>query len=136
MPFECNAQQIVEVYLGSQDCMLFAQDAEFRFMSHVEPLRGREAIDAILRIFFREAFSKARVEVCNMVVGKQGTVVVEFMFHGMHTGLLMGAQPTGNRVAVPMIAVFEVEQEEIKRARLYYDTRILSRQVGLALFEY
>lgn len=123
--------QIIQAYFQSHDPMsFFSEDAEFHDMSQPEPFRGREAIGAALRMFYQEAFSDARAEPRSVLPGED-SVVAEFVFHGQNTGSLMGAPPTDKTVAVPMIAVYEVERGKIQRARLYYDSATMARQLGL-----
>ena len=126
-----NTLSLVRAYLNSRDVTLFAKDAEFRFMSQSEPLRGREAIDAILSLLFEEMFSDVRLEPSNFLATEE-SAVAEFVFHGVNTGPLMGLPPTGKRVVVPMVAVYEVSSSHISGVRLYFDGCSMSRQLGLA----
>ncbi|TEU22353.1 MAG: hypothetical protein E3J21_00300 [Anaerolineales bacterium] len=123
--------QVIQAFFESHDPVsFFAEDAEFYDMSQPEPLRGREAIGAMMHMMYQEAFSDARPESQGLMAG-ENAVVAEFIFHGKNTGSLMGAPPTSKTVAVPMIAVYEVEGSKIQRARLYYDSATMGRQLGL-----
>ena len=121
---------LVSAHLSSRDINLFAKDAEFRFMSQSEPLRGRQAIDVILSLLFKEMFSEVRLEPFNLVAIQDGAMA-EFIFYGTNTGPLMGLPPTGKKVTVPMVAVYEVRGSQITRVRLYFDGCSMSRQLGL-----
>lgn len=122
--------KIVQGYLANHDPRFMAEDATFQDYSQPEPLRGREAIGAMLDMFYHTAFSEARAEVRNLVADDR-SVVLEFTFHGVNTGSLMGMPPTGRRVEVPMCAIYDVEGGIIRRARLYYDSATMARQLGL-----
>jgi predicted ester cyclase len=121
---------VVQTYLHTRNSDLFALDAEFRFMSQSEPLCGRQAIDVVLRMFYQEMFSEVRLEPRILYATDKG-IVAEFMFCGKNTGPLMGTLPTGKEVAIPMIGVYEVGGAHITRARLYYDTYLVAKQLGL-----
>jgi predicted ester cyclase len=128
---ESDPLTLIRTYLSSRDSALFAVDAEFRFMSQSEPLRGRRAIDTILRMLYDEMFSEVELEASSLLVVGKG-VVAELTFYGTNTGPLMGFPPTGKRIAVPMAAIYEVEDSHISRVRLYYDSVSITRQLGLS----
>lgn len=123
--------RIVQSYLASHDPQFMTQDATFRDFSRDEPLRGREAIGAMLDMFYHTAFSDARAEPRSLVADSE-RVVLEFTFHGVHTGDLMGIPPSGRRVEIPMCAVYDVNGGVIRQARLYYDSATLAKQLGLS----
>ena len=60
--------------------------------------------------------------------------VCEFTGHGTHTGPLQGAQGTipasGKKVDLKCLEVFQFRAGKIARARMYYDSGSLLRQVG------
>jgi steroid delta-isomerase-like uncharacterized protein len=122
--------KIVQDYLANHDPKLMAEDATFQDYSQAEPLRGREAIGAMFDMFYRTAFSEARAE-ARKLIADEASVVLEFTFHGVNTGSLMGMPPTGKRVEIPMCAIYEIEGGLIRRARLYYDSATMSKQLGL-----
>ncbi len=122
--------QIVQGYMANHDPKFMAADATFHDYSQAEPLRGREAIGAMLDMFYHTAFSDARAEPRNLAADDK-SVILEFTFHGVNTGSLMGLPPTGKRVEIPMCAVYDVEGGVIRRARLYYDSATMAKQLGL-----
>lgn len=100
-------------------------------MALPEPFNGREAIAGMLRLFYHEAFSDASGELRNIAADtEKGLGFIEFTFRGRHTGELMAIQPTGYQVEVPMLAVYEIEDDQIRQARLYYDMATFMRQLG------
>lgn len=122
--------QVIQAYFQNHDSQYLAEHVEFYDMSAAQPLRGRQAVGGFLHMFYHEAFSEASAEVRNVVAADNG-VVIEFVFHGKHTGELAGAPPTGKIVAVPMCAYYSVVQGQISLVRLYYDTATMGRQLGL-----
>ena len=121
---------IVQAYLSGHQPQFMAEDATFRDFSQDEPLRGREAIGAMLDMMYRTAFSEARAESRSLVADSE-RVVLEFTFHGVQTGDLIGIAPSGKRVEVPMCAVYDVAGGAIRHGRLYYDAATMAKQLGL-----
>ncbi len=79
------------------------------------------------------AFPDGQVEVTN-VVCEGDMVVTEFTGHGTHQGPLTGAQGTipasGRKVDLKCLEVLQFRGGKITRARMYYDSGSLLRQVG------
>jgi predicted ester cyclase len=113
--------QIVRDYLAGRGPELMAEDATFHDWTQPEPIRGREAIEAMLHLYYDEAFSGASASYRNWVANDH-CVVLEFTFRGVNTGPLRGRPPTGKSVEVPMCVIYEVDDGIIRRARLYYDS--------------
>ena len=122
--------QVIGAYFEHHDEQYLAENVEFCDMTAEQPLRGREAMQRALDLFYAEAFSDASAETRNVVAADNG-VVIEFVFHGTHTGELGGMAPTGKLVAVPMCAYYSVAHGQIQLVRLYYDTATMRRQLGL-----
>ena len=61
------------------------------------------------------------------------TVIVEFVLEGTHLGALRGLPPTSGRFSVQSIAVFifETDSDLLICERVYFDTAIMFRQLGL-----
>lgn len=113
---------IVQDYLSGRSPEVMAEDATFTDFTQPEPMRGREAIAAQFRLYYGGAFQDASAEYRHWVADEQ-RVVLEFTFRGVSTGPLCGRPPTGQRVEVPMCVVYDVEGGQIRRARLYYDSK-------------
>lgn len=116
--------QIVRDYLRGRAPEHMAEDATFHDLPQSITHRGREAIAAMFREVYVEAFSDAAPESRNWVADDD-SVVLEFAFRGVNTGSFAGRPPTGRRVEVPMCVVYDIEDGIIRRARLYYDSRLM-----------
>jgi steroid delta-isomerase-like uncharacterized protein len=126
-----DTRAVIEAYAQSHDPQFFAPDAVYTDMARACPVAGREAIAAMLRSVFYETFSDAAVTLHRAAADAgQGIGLVECTFRGRHTGTLLGIQPTFRQVELPMLAIYEVEHGEIRRARQYYDVATLLRQLG------
>jgi hypothetical protein len=52
--------------------------------------------------------------------------------HGTHRGTFWGLPPTGRRVDVPMLLVFQFDGPDLVSERVYYDRLSLFTQLGVA----
>ena len=120
--------RVIEGYFSGHGDQWLAEAVEFHDTSQPEPHRGREAVGRWLHHFYGEAFPGATAAEPRLVVG-DGIAAADWVFRGRHLGSLGGEPPTGRTVAVPMAAVYEVEGGAIVRARLYYDSALLARQL-------
>ena len=100
-----------------------------------EPIEGREAIrlsDGALL----EAFPDVSVKRRNVITG-DSTVVIELVLVATNTGPLdLGdgqvIPPTGKRIEVPSVWMFDVDDEGlIREERAYFDSALFFRQLGL-----
>jgi steroid delta-isomerase-like uncharacterized protein len=123
--------QLVRRYMENHDPAFMAEDATLHDFTMPEPLKGRDAIAQFLDLFYRVAFPGSQAEIRDAVSDGQ-KVAVEFTFRGVNNGNLMGIPATGRSVEVPMCAVYEVENGVIQTGRMYYDSGLLTRQLGLA----
>jgi steroid delta-isomerase-like uncharacterized protein len=71
---------------------------DYVFRSPGEELRGGEGVKALLD-GYREAFPDLRIEIDELLVAEEATVV-EFTLTGTHRGELLGISPTGRRINV------------------------------------
>lgn len=83
-----------------------------------------------------QAFPDARMS-CDRAVAEGSVAVIEGTFTGTHVGTLHleagDIPPTGQRVAMPWVAVYEVRDGLIVSKHVYFDQLTLLRQLGAAL---
>ena len=113
---------------------LYAEDAVLYEPLLVEPAVGRSAIVEGEAALF-EAFSDVSVTVKNEL-RSDAVVVAEVVLSATNDGPLnLGAgevPPTGRRIEVPMVWVFELDDDEVvTQERDYFDTALIMRQLGL-----
>ena len=126
-----HSRKVLEAFAQSHDPSHFSEDAVYTQIAPSMSFHGREEIAGMLRLFYEEAFSDAAGELRNVAVDSEKNLgIIEFVFRGRHTGILMGIAPTGRSVEVPMVAVYELGDSTIDRARLYYDMATFMRQLG------
>jgi steroid delta-isomerase-like uncharacterized protein len=56
-------------------------------------------------------------------------VVVEFVMSGTHRGPFSGLDPTGRRIEVPLVGIFEFEEDRLMCEKVYFDMATLMRQL-------
>lgn len=79
------------------------------------------------------AFPDGKVHITR-VIASDNTAVLEFRGKGTHKGVLDGPkgkiQPTGKKVDVPMIEIYEFKNEKLHRVRSYFDAATMLNQLG------
>jgi steroid delta-isomerase-like uncharacterized protein len=124
----------LEVFLAfsvDHDAAYFAEDAVLQIMADPEPIQGREAIAGVYAAFYGGSFTDTHVEVRSLLADGP-RVVAEFVFNGTNTGEFMGMPPTGERISVPILGIYEIEGEHITQGRIYFDMATMMRQLGHA----
>jgi len=110
----------------------FADDAEYSVLPLGQLHQGKEQIKALFQVFYHDAFSPASAEVKSVVADSEaGIGVLEFVFKGKHVGPQLGFPATNKDVELPMVAIFEIDHELIRKARLYFDAAAFMRQLGM-----
>lgn len=115
--------------VGHQDLSMMAEDVIFRDMSTGQEYRGHDGVRAMLDHFYHVAFD-ADVKVRNMVFADQ-QAVGEWDFTGKHIGEFAGIPATGKWINVPLCVVYDLEDDKIKRGRVYLGTSALLAQLGV-----
>jgi steroid delta-isomerase-like uncharacterized protein len=125
-------EKLVRDYMQEHDPRFLAPDAVMVDFTQPEQIRGQEAISRMLEMLYRTAFPGAHAEIQHVLAG-DSSVSVEFIFHGVNDGNLMGIPATHREVRVPMCVVYDVQDGLIRQLRMYYDSALLTRQLGLGL---
>jgi len=128
---ENDSIQLIHRFMENHDPSFMAEDATLRDYTMPEPIRGRTAVAQYLDMFYRVAFPGGQAEIRHTVSDGQ-QVAVEYTFRGVNNGNLMGIPATGRSVEIPMCAVYEVANGAIQAGRVYYDSGLITRQLGLA----
>jgi predicted ester cyclase len=104
----------------------------------IDPGAGRmEGIDAFRGYgeTFLRAFPDGRLRADRIVAETDSSIVVEGTFSGTHTGPLAGPDgeipPTGRRLALPFVDVFDARDGRFVEHHIYYDQMALLGQLGL-----
>jgi steroid delta-isomerase-like uncharacterized protein len=124
-----RTQEIMDAYWGEGLAEeRIAEDAVYVDMATGETTEGRDAVVGMLQRFYRESFD-ARPEMTGTIVG-EGRAVLEAEVVGTHTGEYRGIPATGRPVRIPLCVVYDVEDDGIKRARIYLQDSGLGTELG------
>lgn len=132
MSAQSNREMMLR-YLNSEhsDVSVMAEDVVFTIMATGQEHRGREGVAGMLAYFYHIAFNaiaSASVFLCD-----EKNAVVESMFVGKHVGEFSGIPATGKDVRVPLTVVYDLENNQIKRARVYFEMPVLFQQLGVQM---
>ena len=129
MSIETNAK-IMSRYLDSNhsDLSMMAEDVVFANMATGEKHSGPEAVSQMLNFIYHVAFD-AHAETKNLIINETNAVF-EADFVGKHIGEFAGIPPTNKSVKVPLCVVYDIENDKIKRARIYFEGPALMAQLN------
>ena len=125
-----STKQVMLKYFGSAhgDTSMMADDVVFTIMDTGEEHRGPEGILKMLGDFYHGTF-EADVETTNTIFA-DGQAVVEGYVVGKHTGTFAGVPATGKDVRMPICVVYDLENDKIKKGRVYVASGVFLYQVG------
>ena len=126
-----STRDVMTRYLNSKhaDVSMMAKDVVFTIMATGQEHRGPDEVLQMLNYFYHIAFD-ADAETRNTVFA-DGKAVLEGDFVGTHIGEFAGVAPTHKQVRVPVCVVYDLEGDQIKRGRVYFEMPILLQQLGV-----
>jgi len=127
-----RTREVMNRYWNSdhRDVSMMAEDVVFTHMATGDEHRGPDGVRKMLDYMYRQAFDATadiRSRICT-----DHQAVIEGEFVGKHIGEFAGIPPTGRSVRVPLCVVYDLEADQIKRARVYIEMPVLMRQLGKA----
>lgn len=127
-----STREVMNRYFNSAhgDVSMMADDVVFTIMGTGQEHHGPAAVQGMLNYFYHIAFD-ARAEPMNEVYG-DGQAALEWDFVGKHIGEFAGIPATGKDVHVPLCVVYGLENDQIKRGRVYFEMPALLQQLGLS----
>ena len=123
-----STYKTVMAYARNHDTSFVAEDAVFTDMSTGGETKGRPAITQMLDYFYHQAFD-AHAELTNLIAA-DGQATIEG-YVGTHIGEFAGIPSTNKDVRVPITVVYDLEADQIKRARVYMLVNVLFQQLGV-----
>ena len=123
-------RKIMSRYLDSNhsDLSMMAEDVVFTNMASGEKHSGPEAVLQMLNFMYHVAFD-AHAETKNLIINETNAVF-EANFVGKHIGEFAGTPPTNKSVKVPLCVLYDIENNKIKRARIYFEVPALMAQLN------
>ncbi len=126
-----STRKVMTRYLDSKhsDVSMMTEDVTFTIMATGQEHRGRGGVLQLLKHFYQLAFN-ADAEIRNTVFA-DGKAVFEGDFIGKHIGEFAGIPATNRQVRVPLCVVYDLENDLIKRGRVYFEMPVLLQQLGV-----
>ena len=124
-------REVITKYLNSKhsDMSMMAEDVVFTNMATGQEHRGPDGVLQMLNYIYHIAFD-ADAETRNTIFSN-GKAVLEADFVGKHIGEFAGIPATNKQVRVPLCVVYDLEEDKIKRGRVYFEMPVLFRQLGV-----
>lgn len=124
-----RTQEVMTQYFNSKhsDVSMMAEDVSFTVMATGQAHQGRDGVLQLLNYFYHIAF-EADAESSNLIFA-DGQAVWEGHFVGQHIGEFAGVPATGKQVRVPLCVVYDLENDQIKRGRIYFEMPVLFQQL-------
>jgi steroid delta-isomerase-like uncharacterized protein len=125
-----STRKVIRQYWDSehQDVSMMADDVVFTVMASGQEAQGPEGVLQLLNFFYHVAFD-ATAETTLEIIG-DGKAALDGYFIGEHIGEFAGIPATGNQVHVPLCVMYELEEDQIKQARVYFEMPVLLQQLG------
>ena len=126
-----STREVVTKYLNSKhsDVSMMADDVVFTNMASGQEHRSPDGVLQMLNYFYHVAFD-ATAETKNTIFA-DGKAVLEGDFVGKHIGEFAGIPATNKHVRVPLCVVYDLEDDLIKRGRVYFEMPVLLQQLGV-----
>jgi steroid delta-isomerase-like uncharacterized protein len=126
-----STSRILEQYWDSNhtDVSMMADDVVFTMMANGDETKTPQGVLQMLNYFYHIAFD-ATATTENKIVG-DGHGMVEGHVVGKHIGEFAGIPATGRDIRVPICVSYDVENDQIKRARIYFEFPVLMQQLGV-----
>jgi len=127
-----NTSEAIQRYFNSEhnDVSMMAEDVIFTIMATGQENHGREGVLGMLKYFYHIAFDAAAESRATLI--GEDHAVWEGEFIGKHIGEFAGIPATGKDVHVPLCIVYELENDQIKRGRVYFEMPVLLEQLGVS----
>lgn len=118
-------------YFNSEhdDVSMMANDVVFTIMATGQEHQSPQGVMGMLNYFYHVAFD-ATAETRTLLFG-ENNAMVEGEFVGKHIGEFAGIPATGKNVRVPICVVYDLENAQIKRGRVYFEMPALMAQLGV-----
>jgi steroid delta-isomerase-like uncharacterized protein len=128
-----STRQTMMQYLDSEhsNVSMMAEDVVFTVMATGQEHHGREGVLGMLNYFYHIAFD-ATATTRTTLFG-ENNAMVEGEFVGKHIGEFAGIPATGKAVRVPLCVVYDLENDQITRGRIYFEMPALLQQLGVSL---
>ena len=126
-----STRKVLEAYFAADhdDTSMMADDIVFTDMASGVESRTPEGIVAMLHWFYHVAF-EATAETSQLIF-TDGHAVWEGIVAGKHIGEFAGIPATHKEFRAPICVSYDVEDDKLKRGRIYFSVASFMAQVGV-----
>lgn len=128
MSIEKTREVMIRYFEGDYEYTL-AEDVVFTDVTSGEEFRTPLGVTDMMHRFYNVAF-EASAEDLNPIFG-DGKAALECVVVGKHTGEYASIPATGKEIRVPLCVFYDIENEQIKRARIHFNVAIFKEQAGV-----
>ena len=121
-----RTREVMMQYWNEDDFSKIDEHAVYTLIGTGQVTKGREAIVGFLHDLYHVAF-EAQAYVKNIVI-EDGKACFEAEFVGKQLREFAGIPPTGKEVRIPFCVVYDLANERITQARIYFETELLRQQ--------
>jgi steroid delta-isomerase-like uncharacterized protein len=128
-----STRAVMMKYFDSKhtDVSMMADDVVFTMMANGQETKTPQGVLQMLNYFYHIAFD-AGAEIRNLLFD-DGKALVEGNVIGKHIGEFAGIGATGKDINVPIAIIYDLENDQIKRARIYFEMPVLMEQLGVTV---
>jgi len=126
-----TTRKVIMKYFDTRhtDLSIMADDVVFTLMATGDEHKTPAGVQGMLQYLYDVAFD-ATTETTNLVIA-DNQAVWEGYFIGKHVGEFNGIPATGKDVRVPICVSYDIENDQIKRARIYFELPVMLQQLGI-----
>jgi steroid delta-isomerase-like uncharacterized protein len=128
-----SARETMLRYFNSEhgDVSMMAEDVVFTIMATGQEHHGRDGVLGMLNYFYHIAFDATAT--ARVTLFGESNATWEGDFVGRHIGEFAGVPATGKDVSVPLCIVYDLENDQIKHGRVYFEMPALLQQLGVPM---
>jgi steroid delta-isomerase-like uncharacterized protein len=132
MSIESTRDTIMRYFKSEHgDVSMMAKDVTFTIMATGQESIGPDAVLGMLNYLYHIAFDATFTT--SLTLFGENNAMVEGDFVGKHIGEFNGIPATGKNVRVPLCIVYDLTNDQIKRARVYFEMPALLQQLGISM---
>jgi steroid delta-isomerase-like uncharacterized protein len=132
MSIESTRDTIMRYFKSEHgDVSMMAKDVTFTIMATGQESIGPDAVLGMLNYLYHIAFDATFTT--SLTLFGENNAMVEGDFVGKHIGEFNGIPATGKNVRVPLCIVYDLTNDQIKRARVYFEIPALLQQLGISM---
>ena len=120
-----KARENFMAYAAKDDLTKLAENAVFTLMATGQEFHGREEIGRLLHNFYHVQF-EADAEIKNIIFSGNN-VVLEGDIIGKQLLEYAGIPPSDKQIRAPICIVYDLENDIIARARIYFESEALRK---------